>query len=40
MIRHGHAVSVIGGLLVVAIGLAMILDWLKFLPQFFNFAGV
>src|SRR3954449_3715118 len=28
LIRHGRAVSVIGGLLVVAIGVAMIMDWL------------
>jgi cytochrome c-type biogenesis protein len=40
LIRHGRAVSIIGGLLVVAIGLAMIFDWLALLPRFFNFAGV
>jgi cytochrome c-type biogenesis protein len=40
LIRHGRAVSIIGGMLVVAIGVAMIFDWLSLLPQFFNFAGV
>ena len=40
LIRHGRAVSIIGGLLVVAIGLAMIFDWLRLLPAWFNFAGV
>src|SRR5919107_4230509 len=40
LVRHGQAVSVIGGLLVVAIGLAMLFDWLSLLPRFFNFAGI
>ena len=40
LIRHGRAVSIIGGLLVVAIGIAMIMDWLVLLPRWFNFAGV
>jgi cytochrome c-type biogenesis protein len=40
LVRHGQAVSVIGGLLVVAIGLAMVFDWLALLPRFFNFAGI
>jgi cytochrome c-type biogenesis protein len=40
LIRHGRAVSVVGGLLVVGIGVAMIFDWLALLPQWFNFAGV
>jgi cytochrome c-type biogenesis protein len=40
LIRHGRAVSILGGLLVVAIGVAMIMDWLALLPRFFNFAGV
>jgi cytochrome c-type biogenesis protein len=35
--RHGRAVSVIGGLLVVAIGVAMITGWLGLLPRYFNF---
>jgi cytochrome c-type biogenesis protein len=40
LVRHGRAVSIIGGLLVVAIGVAMIMDWLALLPRWFNFAGV
>jgi cytochrome c-type biogenesis protein len=40
LVRHGQAVSVIGGLLVVGIGLAMLFDWLALLPRFFNFAGI
>lgn len=35
--RHGRAVSVVGGLLVVLIGIAMVFDWLSLLPRFFNF---
>jgi cytochrome c-type biogenesis protein len=35
--RHGRIVSLIGGLLVVAIGVAMLMDWLILLPRFFNF---
>ena len=37
LVRHGRTVSLIGGLLVAFIGLAMILDWLSLLPRFFNF---
>jgi cytochrome c-type biogenesis protein len=37
LIRHGRAVSLIGGLLVVAIGVAMVFDWLALLPRYFNF---
>jgi hypothetical protein len=37
LVRHGRAVSFIGGMLVVAIGLAMIFDWLALLPQYFQF---
>ena len=40
LIRHGRAVSLIGGLLVALIGVAMIFDWLALLPRFFNFPGV
>ena len=40
LVRHGQAVSVIGGLLVVGIGLAMLFDWRSLLPRFFNFAGI
>ena len=35
--RHGRAVSIVGGLLVVAIGVAMMMDWLALLPQRFTF---
>jgi cytochrome c-type biogenesis protein len=37
LIRHGRAVSFIGGMLVVLIGVAMILDWLAALARFFPF---
>jgi cytochrome c-type biogenesis protein len=37
LVRHGRAVSIIGGLLVVAIGIAMMADWLQLLPQRFTF---
>jgi cytochrome c-type biogenesis protein len=40
LVRHGRAVSFVGGLLVVGIGVAMLLDWLALLPRFFNFAGI
>jgi len=40
LIRHGRTVSLIGGLLVVLIGLAMIFDWLSYLPRFFSFGGI
>jgi cytochrome c-type biogenesis protein len=40
LVRHGKAVSMIGGLLVVAIGVAMIFDWLSILPRYFNFQGI
>jgi cytochrome c-type biogenesis protein len=40
LVRHGRAVSLIGGLLVVAIGVAMVFDWLSLLPRYFDFAGV
>ena len=35
--RHGRVVSLIGGLLVAAIGVAMIFDWLSLLPRYFRF---
>ena len=35
--RHGRAVSLTGGLLVAAIGVAMIFDWLSLLPRYFTF---
>ena len=37
LLRHGRTVSLVGGLLVAAIGLAMVLDLLRLLPQFFTF---
>ena len=37
LVRHGRAVSVVGGLLVSFIGLAMVLDWLSLFPRYFNF---
>jgi cytochrome c-type biogenesis protein len=38
LVRHGRIVSLVGGLLVVAIGLAMMFDWLVLLPRYFQFA--
>ncbi len=35
--RHGRSVSLVGGVLVAAIGVAMVFDWLSFLPRFFSF---
>jgi len=40
LVRHGRVISLIGGLLVVAIGVAMLFDWLKYLPRWFDFGGV
>jgi len=37
LLRHGRLVSLIGGLLVVAIGVAMVFDLLALLPQFVPF---
>jgi len=37
LVRHGRAVSIVGGLLVVAIGIAMLFDWLALLPQYVPF---
>lgn len=37
LVRHGRVVSLIGGLLVVLIGVAMVFDWLSLLPRYFNF---
>jgi cytochrome c-type biogenesis protein len=37
LLRHGQLVSVIGGALVVAIGVAMLFDWLSLLPQLVPF---
>ncbi len=40
LVRHGRAVSLVGGLLVAAIGAAMILDLLALLPRYFAWGGV
>ncbi len=40
LVRHGRLVSLIGGLLVVAIGLAMVFDLLRYLPQWFGFVSL
>lgn len=37
LVRHGRAVSLVGGLLVVVIGLAMVFDLLVLLPRYFQF---
>jgi cytochrome c-type biogenesis protein len=37
LVRHGRAVSIVGGLLVVLIGVAMIFDWLAVVPSLFPF---
>jgi cytochrome c-type biogenesis protein len=37
LVRHGRAVSFIGGMLVVAIGVAMLMNWLALLPQYVPF---
>ncbi|HET9852209.1 MAG TPA: cytochrome c biogenesis protein CcdA [Candidatus Limnocylindrales bacterium] len=37
LLRRGRLVSAIGGALVVAIGIALLLDWLRLLPQFVPF---
>ena len=40
LVRHGRAVSLVGGLLVAAIGVAMIFDLLILLPQYFRFTSL
>jgi cytochrome c-type biogenesis protein len=37
--RHGRVVSLVGGLLVAAIGVAMLFDWLILLPRYFQFVS-
>ena len=37
LLRHGRTVSLIGGLLVSAIGVAMVLDLLRLMPRYFQF---
>jgi cytochrome c-type biogenesis protein len=40
LVRHGRIVSLIGGLLVVAIGVAMVFDLLRYLPMWFGFVSL
>jgi cytochrome c biogenesis protein CcdA len=40
LLRHGRAASVIGGALVVAVGIAMVMDWLFIMSTWFGFAGI
>ena len=37
LVRHGRAVTVLGGVLVVVIGIAMLMDWLALIPSWFPF---
>jgi cytochrome c-type biogenesis protein len=37
LIRHGRLVSFVGGVLVVTIGVAMVMDWLSLIPSWFPF---
>lgn len=37
LVAHGRVVSLIGGMLVVIIGVAMLMDWLSLLPRYFQF---
>lgn len=37
LVRHGRIVSFVGGMLVVAIGFAMLFDWLTLIPRYFSF---
>ena len=37
LVRHGRVVSLVGGLLVSLIGVAMVFDWLSLLPRYFTF---
>lgn len=40
LVRHGRAVSIVGGALVVAVGIAMLMDWLFVMSTWFGFAGI
>ena len=40
LLGHGRTVSLVGGLLVAGIGVAMLFDLLTLIPRFFNFTGV
>jgi len=37
LVRHGRVVTIVGGLLVAFIGVAMVFDWLALFPRYFNF---
>ncbi|MBI3748512.1 MAG: cytochrome c biogenesis protein CcdA [Chloroflexi bacterium] len=37
LVRHGRIVSMVGGLLVAFIGVAMMFNWLALLPRYFSF---
>ena len=37
LVRHGRAVSIVGGILVAGIGLAMMMNWLALLTRYFTF---
>ena len=37
LLRHGQVVSFVGGMLVVAIGVAMLMNWLALLPRYVPF---
>jgi len=38
--RHSHTVSIVGGALVVGVGVAMLFDWLAFVPRYFQWTFV
>ena len=38
--RHGRLVSFIGGMLVVFVGIAMLMDWLFIMSTWFGFSGI
>jgi cytochrome c-type biogenesis protein len=40
LVDHGRVMSLVGGLLVAGIGLAMMLDMLSLLPRYFNFGAL
>jgi cytochrome c-type biogenesis protein len=40
LVKHGRIMSLVGGLLVAGIGLAMMLDMLSLLPRYFNFGAL
>jgi len=37
LLRHGRTVSIVGGVLVALVGVAMVMDWLALLPRFVPF---